>query len=69
MTNIGVKPTVDYGGAPLAETYIHGFSGDLYGSSPEVRLLRFIRPEQRFGSVEELRAQIARDVRSAVNIT
>lgn len=69
MTNIGVKPTVDYGGAPLAETYIHGFSGDLYGSSPEVRLLRFIRPEQRFGSVEELRAQIARDVQSAVNIT
>ncbi|MBO4877261.1 MAG: riboflavin biosynthesis protein RibF [Ruminococcus sp.] len=68
MTNIGVKPTVDYGGAPLAETYIHGFSGDLYGSAPEVRLLRFIRPERRFSSTEELRKQIASDIEAAVKM-
>jgi len=68
MTNIGVKPTVDYGGAPLAETYIHGFTGDLYGTSPEVVLLRFIRPERRFGSTEELKKQIAADVSAAVEM-
>lgn len=68
MTNIGVKPTVDYGGAPLAETYIDGFSGDLYGSAPEVRLLRFIRPERHFSSTDELKRQIAADIRAAVEM-
>ena len=68
MTNIGVKPTVAYGGAPLAETYIHGFSGDLYGTAPEVILLRFIRPERRFSSTEELKKQIAADIAAAVEM-
>ena len=68
MTDIGMKPTVDYGGAPLAETYIHGFSGDLYGSPLRVSLLRFIRPEMKFSSLDELKAQIGRDVQSALNI-
>ena len=68
ITDIGVKPTVNYGGAPLAETYIHGFSGDLYGSPLQVRLKRFIRPEMRFGSVEELKKQIGADMKSAINI-
>lgn len=67
MTNIGMKPTVDYGGAPLAETYIHGFSGDIYGRAIKVELLGFIRPERRFGSVEELKAQIAADAETAAN--
>ena len=62
MTNIGVKPTVGYDGRPLAETYITDFSGDIYGSELNVRLLEFIRPEERFGSVEELREQIAADI-------
>ena len=67
MTNIGVKPTVEYGGAPLAETYIHGFSGDLYGRALQVVLLDFIRAEKRFASVDELREQISSDVNTAVN--
>ncbi|WP_297961751.1 riboflavin biosynthesis protein RibF [uncultured Ruminococcus sp.] len=68
VTDIGMKPTVDYGGAPLAETYIHGFSGDLYGSPLRVELIGFIRPEMRFGSIEELKAQIKEDMKSALNI-
>ena len=68
VTDIGRKPTVDYGGAPLAETYIHGFSGELYGSSLHVELLRFLRPEMRFGSVEELKRQRAADAETALNI-
>ena len=66
MTNIGVKPTVEYGGSPLAETYIHGFSGDLYGRTLQVVLLEFIRPEKRFASVETLKEQINSDVSAAV---
>lgn len=68
ITDIGVKPTVNYGGAPLAETYIHGFSGDLYGSPLQVILCHFIRPEMKFGSVDELKAQINADTEYALNI-
>ena len=66
MTNIGIKPTVNYGGKPLAETYISGFSGDIYGRTIQVRLLEFIRPEKKFGSVEELKAQIAEDLQKTI---
>ena len=34
---------------------------DLYGETLEVELLGFLRPERRFGSLEELRAAIAHD--------
>lgn len=62
MTNIGIKPTVQYGGKPLAETYISRFSGNLYGSVIQVKLLDFIRPEQKFNSIDELKKQISADI-------
>lgn len=68
MTDIGVKPTVRYEGAPLAETYIHGFSGDLYGKPLQVALVDFIRPEMKFGSVDELKEQINRDMENIIKI-
>ena len=52
----------------LAETYIEGFSGDLYGSRVRVALLGFMRPERRFGSIDELKAQIKQDAADAGNI-
>lgn len=64
VTNIGVRPTVG-ADAPLAETYIIGFSGDLYGASPCVYPLSYLRPERSFPSLEELKAQIDRDVAAA----
>lgn len=63
ITNIGVKPTVG-SDTPLAETHILDFSGDLYGRRILVRLLCFIRPEQKFDGVEALRAQLKKDVLS-----
>lgn len=66
MTNIGVKPTVEYGGIPLAETHICGFSGDIYGRIIQVRLLEFIRPEKKFGSVNELKKQITDDLQKSI---
>lgn len=66
MTNIGTKPTVNYGGKPLAETYISGFSGDIYGRTIQVRLLEFIRPEKKFSSVDELKKQISEDLQKTI---
>lgn len=62
LTNIGMKPTVDYQGMPLAETYIDGFSGSLYDKTVEVRLLAFLREERRFASVEALTEQMRKDL-------
>lgn len=64
VTNIGVRPTVG-ADAPLAETHIFDFSGDLYGKTPAVYPLVFLRPEQKFASVEALQEQIRRDVDAA----
>lgn len=68
MTNIGMKPTVEYGGMPLAETYIHGYSGDLYDKTVQVVLLKFIRPERKFNSLDELKIQISADIDAAVSM-
>ena len=61
VTNIGVKPTLKAHDAPLAETYILDFSGDLYGKEIEILLDKFIRPEKGFDSIDDLKAQISKD--------
>lgn len=60
VTNVGIKPTVGSDG-PLAETYIMDYSGDLYGKMVEVYFFRFVRPERKFPSIEQLKEQISRD--------
>ncbi len=62
LTNIGIKPTVHYDGQPLAETHLIGAKGDFYEKTVSVSLLRFLRPEMKFSSVEELTAQMQRDL-------
>ncbi|MDR0822109.1 MAG: riboflavin biosynthesis protein RibF [Oscillospiraceae bacterium] len=69
VTNIGVKPTVGSFTEPLLETHIIGWDGDLYGQHITVSLLRFIREEQKFGSLEELKSQIESDKRNVVSKT
>lgn len=61
VTNIGSRPTVGTR-IVLSETHILDFDGDLYGKDVEIRLVRFIRPEQKFGSFDELVRQIKNDV-------
>ncbi|MGN0552521.1 MAG: bifunctional riboflavin kinase/FAD synthetase [Oscillospiraceae bacterium] len=67
VTNIGVKPTVSDSRDVLAETYIIGFDGDLYGENVKLSLVDFIRPEVKFGSIEELKEQIKIDVKTVLN--
>ncbi len=65
VSNVGVKPTVGSSG-PLCETYIIGYEDDLYGREVPVSLLSFLRPEQKFASVDALGAQIAKDTEAAL---
>lgn len=58
VTNFGVKPTVSDKQAPLYETWIMDFSGDLYGKIIPVWLLAFLRSEQKFDGLDNLKAQI-----------
>lgn len=60
VTNIGVKPTVG-AEAPLAETWIPAFAGDLYGRPVRVMPIRFLREETAFATLDELKEQIKRD--------
>lgn len=61
VTNFGVKPTVSDQQAPLYETWIMDFSGDLYGKTIPVWLLKFLRSEQKFDGLDALKAQIYKD--------
>jgi riboflavin kinase/FMN adenylyltransferase len=62
VTNLGFRPTyiTDY---ISAETYILDYSGDCYGCEVETRLVRFLRDEQKFDSLEELKNAIAENAR------
>ena len=50
---------------PFAETHIIGFSGWLYGESVRVEFIRYLRPEIKFPSIDDLKAQIMKDIGSA----
>ncbi|MGM0769448.1 MAG: bifunctional riboflavin kinase/FAD synthetase [Pseudomonadota bacterium] len=64
VANIGVRPTVD-GKQPSLEVHLFDFAGTLYGQTMEVVFRHGVREEIRFSSVDELKAQIARDFGSA----
>ena len=60
VTNIGTRPTVDGQGVTI-EPWILDFDGDLYGKEITLEFHKFLRPEQKFNSLEELKAQIHKD--------
>ena len=60
VMNIGHRPTVD-GTIPTIEVHLLDWSGDLYGKTITVQLKNFLRPEQKFASLEALKAQIQTD--------
>lgn len=63
ITNVGEQPTVN-GSERLIETYIDGFSGDLYGKRVSVYFIERLRDIVKFNGVEELKAQLEKDLRS-----
>ncbi len=66
VVNLGFRPTVAApGGERVLELHLFDFDGDLYGEDVEVSFRAFLRPERKFGGVEELKEQIGRDVERA----
>jgi len=61
IANVGSKPTVQDEKIYGVETHLLNCNADLYGKTAKTELLTFIRPEQRFSSVEELRIQLESD--------
>ncbi len=60
VSNFGRRPTVG-SEAPLLETHLLDFDGDLYGREIEVDFMHFIRDEVKFDGLDALKAQIAKD--------
>jgi riboflavin kinase/FMN adenylyltransferase len=66
VVNIGSRPTLPSVAPELrVEAHLLDFQGDLYGQELELTFVEKLRDEQKFPSVQELRAQIARDVATA----
>lgn len=66
VVNIGVRPTIAHAsGERVLEVHLFDFAEEIYGDEIEVAFRKFLRPEQKFASLDELRAQIARDVEQA----
>ena len=63
VANVGVRPTLDEAMLqPLLEVHLFDFSQDIYGKYVRVEFCRFIRPEQKFADLEELKEAIRSDI-------
>ena len=63
LSDVGVRPTVANDTVARVETFLTDFSGDLYGKRIEISFLRFLRAEKKFSSADELKEQIALDLK------
>lgn len=62
VTNIGCRPTVN-GDRLSVESWLLDYSGDLYGQDIRLSLYEFLRPEQRFDTLSDLKAEILKNAR------
>lgn len=67
ITNFGVKPTITNENKPILETHILNFGDNIYGKKIKINFLQFIRDEEKFNSLEELKAQIKKDILKVKN--
>lgn len=64
VANIGLRPTFN-GTTPLLEAHFFNLAQDIYGERLHIELVEFLRPEQRFESIDALKARIAADCAQA----
>ena len=64
IINIGKHPTAPEG-APTVEAHLIGYAGDLYGQEISVHLVKFLRGEVKFPSLDALKEQLSRDMEAA----
>ena len=65
VANVGTRPTVDGGAKVILEAHLFDFDREIYGRYVEVHFKQKIRNEMRFESLDELKAQIVKDVAEA----
>lgn len=69
VANLGVRPTLNNPGPQQRfEVHLLDFNGDLYGAEVEVTFVEKLRAEQKFASLDELKKQIAMDIKGAAKI-
>ncbi len=69
MMNIGMRPTVQSQASLSLEVHLLEFNGDLYGKELTVRFLARLRDEQKFSSLDALKAQLERDKAAAQRLS
>jgi riboflavin kinase/FMN adenylyltransferase len=65
LSNIGMRPSFKLE-KPISESHIIGFEGDLYGKTVRLELVRYIREEKKFPSIEKLKEQLENDKSSII---
>ena len=66
VANYGLRPTVEQTNRPLLEVHLLDTSSLTYGDKLTVNWLQFLRPEAKFGGMEEMRLQIVQDRENAL---
>ena len=61
MLNIGYRPTINNGTDLSIEVHILDFQGDIYHQKMRIEFIEFLRPEEKFNSVDELVLQMRKD--------
>lgn len=65
VCNIGVKPTVEEDSETLLEAHVFGINADTYGTEVSVCLQSYVRREQKFSTVDELKKRMQKDIECA----
>ena len=65
VTNIGRRPTVDNESYITVETFIIDFDKEIYGERAILEVHQFLRPIQKFDSLQEVQRQVQKDVEMA----
>ena len=66
ITDIGVKPTVTDRNETVVETHILDFSSSIYGKTAKIELLKHLREEKKFDSLDDLKHQLMDDKKRAI---
>lgn len=62
VASIGVRPTINDKNLRSVEVFIFDFNEDIYGENIQMTFVDYIRPEMKFGSIDELKQNIANDI-------
>ena len=68
MTNVGNHPTIDPLSTSIIETYLLGFDEEIYGKTIRVEFFSYLRPQQKFNSVNELHSQLQQDQETCIRL-